>query len=211
MSILPLLLASIIGAFLFLFVFWRRLKEDYSPALIFNSAFLSIFLICSFSLVAIGISKLAPDTTIFRPSQMWFWSSILGLLVSLRIAVSKFRLKMIETFEASILGTMLWILVLFIVESVVSGSIQAGVLAIITAILIYLFFFLDKKYRSFQWYKSGKVGFSGLAVAGIFFLARIFLSYFEPNTFSIIGKVDVVISAATSFLIFFSLYNLSEA
>lgn len=211
MSILPLILASAFGAISFLFIFWKRLKEDYAPKLIFDAGFIFVGCFSVFSLIFFLVSKFSPDSVLFRPSQMWFWGGILGILTALRIVNTKLKLKVIETFEAVVLGTSFWLVILYVLEFISLRSQNFPILALISAGIFLLFFVLDKKYKSFNWYHSGKVGFSGLVVSGLFFLFRVIYAYLEPTSFSVIGRVDVVLSAVAAFLIFFSLYNLSES
>lgn len=195
----------------FLFIFWKRLKEDYSSKLIFDSGFIFIGSFIVFSVIFFLSSKLAPDNNLFRPSQMWFWGGVLGILIALRIITSKLKLKTVETFEAAIVGSVFWMLVFYFVNFIQTSSAQSGILAAVCGGLLILFYVLNNNYKKFNWYKSGKVGFSGLMVSGLFFLFRVFFAYFAPYSFSVIGRVDVLLSAVSAFLLFFSLYNLSEA
>lgn len=210
MSILPQILASGVGILVFLFLYWRRVKEDYSAKLIFNSAFTFVFSVIIGALVGFVIGKLLPSSRVFYPSGLWFWGGVVGAFIAHAISTRRFKLKNVETFEAAVMSFLPWLsfsyLANFLGEQKFQSILQSG----IALFLFGLFNFLDKRYRSFQWYKSGKVGFSGLIVAGLFFLARVFISYQSPDAVSIIGRVDVVISAVCAFLLLFSLYNLSE-
>jgi hypothetical protein len=204
MSIFADLLVLIFGCLVFLFFFWRRLKEDYSSSLIFSSGLTIIVAV----LIGVGLSKifsgLVRPGKVFVPRELWFWGGYLGFLAGFGLALRRFKIKSVETFEAGVLG-LLFLLLLVYIKSLS----LVFVLATVAVLLIFRFF--ESKYRRFGWYKSGRVGFSGLAAAGIFFLARMIISVSVPGATSVVGKVDLVLSGVSAFLLFFSLYNLSES
>ncbi len=203
LSIFSHVLIFLAGSFLFLFNFWRRLKEDYSAELIFNSAMFFVLLIPGGFLLAFLLARLLLASFVFNPAGLWFWGSFAGFLSALWLSVVKFRLRQVEIFEAAVFGISFWLLLVYLVNG------EAGLLAIM--LLLYgVFYYIKNRYRSFSWYKSGKAGFSGLAVAAIFFIIRTAGAVFVPGMFSLVGKADFVPSAAIAFLLLFSLYNLSE-
>lgn len=203
MSILYGLVSIVFGALLFLFMYWRRLREDYSGSLIFSSGFTFIVATLVGILVFGLISNFIPDSQIFDSSESWFWGAFMGNLVALVIVKNKFKLKTVETFEADILGLLSWMCVVY------AHNLELRLFAA-CLLLISFFYFIDNRYRSFHWYKSGRVGFSGLLVAGIFFLSKMLLALATPGFVSSVGKVDILLSAVSAFLLFFSLYNLGE-
>lgn len=210
MSILPSVVASAIGIFGFLFLFWRRLKEDYSATLIFSAAFNIVgFLLAGFILFN-GISQRIMPTAIFNSRELWFWGAFAGFLVGFRYSLVKFKLKGVETFEASVLGILFWAGIGYVLNFLQARDTYSIWLGVSVFFLIFLFYFLDKRYKSFSWYKSGRIGFSGIFVGGMYFIFRAIFGLFNPDAFSVIGKVDIIPSAVVAFLLFFSLYNLSE-
>jgi hypothetical protein len=82
--------------------------------------------------------------------------------------------------------------------------------AVATLILIVTFYFFETKYKNFSWYKSGKVGFSGLAVLGIFFLVRALVALSFSFVLSFAGKFESVFSGITAFLFFLGVFNLAR-
>lgn len=211
MSILSYTFASLFCACLFLFMFWRRLKEDYSPKLIFDSGFTFLVSTSVGFLLSFAASKYIQASFLFRPSQVWFWGGFIGSIVGLKIINSRFKLKLTETFEASTLGVISCLIVLYFINFLVTKSPPVLIILLFVIFLMALFYFLEGRYRRFAWYKSGRVGFSGLTISGLYFFLRVVLSIFAPQTFSLVGKVDLLPSAVVAFLLFFSLYNLSEA
>lgn len=204
MSIFLDLLVLVFGSLVFLFFFWRRLKEDYSSSLIFSSGLTVIFAV----LIGVGLSKipsgLLKPSQVFAPQELWFWGGFLGFLAGFGISLRRFKLRIVETFEAAIIGLLFLLLLVYLRN-------LSFVFVLITAVILLIFHFFESKYRRFSWYKSGRVGFSGLMAAGLFFLARMILSVSMPGVSSVVGKVDLVLSGVSAFLLFFSLYNLSES
>ena len=82
---------------------------------------------------------------------------------------------------------------------------------VVGLLLVCLYVTLNNYYKQFPWYKSGRVGFSGLVVLGSGFLIRSVVSLVYPNMIFFIGRVDAVLSAAIAFLFFFTVHSLSQA
>lgn len=201
----------LVGFLPFLFFYWRRLKEDYTSTQIFTSGFYIISSILITSLIfVLGVSRLIHPSAVFSTSGLWFWGGIVGFMVGLGISIFRLNLKFFETFEAGILGSFFWLSIIFLINSVKDSSLVSLIGFGVMTLLIFLFFFLEGKYKKFTWYRSGKIGFSGLAVSGIFFFARACLALFFPFVLSFVGKLDALISGAISFILFLLLYNLSE-
>ena len=78
--IFGVVIANALGIFLFLYLYWKRLKEDYPVEKIFNSGF--IILIGIF--LSLVISKIFPNI-------FWFWIIIFATLIF--EAVNVFKLK----------------------------------------------------------------------------------------------------------------------
>lgn len=209
-TILPILL-SVLGMVVFLFMFWRRLKEDYASQLVFSSGFI-ILISTVLSADVLGlIVRNTPENGIFVPSQFWFWGGTIGFVVGLSIVRYTKKLKLVETFEAAALAGSIPLATIYFSDFVKTQSAPSAAFGILIILLLVIFYFLERRYRRFSWYKSGRVGFSGLAVVGIFFLLRIIAGLTGTPVFSIMGKIDIIVSAVSAFLIFFSLYNLAES
>ncbi len=190
---------GILGSLLFLFVFWRKLKEDYVQDQIFSTGFYVLTGIILGALLAVN----------FR-SSWWFWSSLSGALLGLSMGVEKYKLRMFETLEASIYGGLILCACYFLFDFVSTARIFSLYYLLLNLVFIGLFEFLNAHYRKFSWYKSGRVGFSGLTIAGLFFISRAIVAVFFPDTASVVGKSDVMLSAIFAFISFISVYNLSR-
>jgi len=191
--------ANILGVLAFLFIFWKRLKEDYISNQIFSSAFMV--------LSGLLIAKLI---TTYYLAAWWFWLSILSVSVALFLAIKRYRLRVFETLEAVVLSLLPWLSLLFLADSILSSSSLSLGGSILIALLIILFFVFDKHYKRFTWYKSGRVGFTGLTILGLFFLIRAFVALNFHNVLSFSGKNEVYFSVVLAFSSFLILFNLSR-
>ena len=190
---------SIVGALLFLYFFWKKLKEDYTQNLIFPSAIYCLFGTFSFSVFSLY----------FFP-QWLFWCSIGGSLFGLIIALKRFNMRVFEVYESWILGS-LGLFLVFCLDLFFTGMNEVYLLGVILSIfLISLYFLIDRHYKKFKWYKSGKVGFTGLSVSGITFLIFALIAIFFPDMVFFQGKIGASIAGTLSFLSFILLFNLSQ-
>lgn len=190
---------GILGIILFLLLFWNELKEDYTSHMIFTSA----LLVLAGTLIGYFISR-----RFFL--SFWFWSSFLGAFLGLSVGILIFRLKFYESFEAMTIGVMPWITFIFLSDAVKNSSVISFVYFIVMVGLIGLFYYFEKHYKLFPWYKSGRIGFAGLAIAAIFFLLRAAVASFFPYVVSFVGKSEAILSSLSAFIFFLLLFNLAR-
>src|SRR6266478_5981851 len=115
MSNITILIALPIGILGFLFLFWRRLKEDYPGDQIFTFGFIvaACILVGFFS----GLSVYNIQHTIyFSPHGLWFWLAFLFGGVGFFVSFMKLKLRFFETLEAAGLGFLFWIFTIYIVN-----------------------------------------------------------------------------------------------
>lgn len=191
------LLFSIVGFFLFQFIFWRRLKEDYSAELIFS---LSFVLSGSWLLLKILAVKFLPN--------WWFWVTLAGSLAIFLLVTKKLKMNPHETYEALAISFLTYFGLFLLSDAVISESIFSFAHSAFVFGIVLLFVFLDTRYKNFSWYKSGRVGFSGLAVMGVYFLVRSLLatSFSFMLSFTVF---EIYLSAIFAFINFSLLYRLS--
>ena len=168
---------------LFLFVFWRRLKDDYSSEIIFQIA----------TWILIGLSLGLTVARLFYPSW-FFWFSLLGCLIGMFMAVIKFKLRFFETLEAVIMAGMPFVSLLFFKDSVTNYSLNSFLAFVVSLILIFLAYWFDLRYKTFTWYKSGRIGFAGLAVSILFFISRTVIAILGITMISFVNKFEAIIS-----------------
>lgn len=177
------LVIGFLGIILFLFIFWKRLKEDYSSDIIFQTA-ITI-------LIGVGLGLIL--SKIFL--QNWFfWLSFLGAILGFSLMLVKFKLKFFETFEALILAAIPMVSLMFFRDSIVNSRLNSFLAFVASLILIFLSYWVDLNYRSFNWYKSGKIGFTGLFIAFIFFLIRTVIAIFGFGVVSFVGRAEPIVS-----------------
>lgn len=193
------ILVSTLGVFIYLFLFWKKLKEDYDPESIFSTSLFSIIA----GYIGLLISKRFLPIS---PFHFFFLFSGIGLILTAK----KYKLRFFEIFEIFIFAALPLYSLLFLKDAVVANSTSSLVGFLAVMMMVGLFMVIDGKYKTFSWYKSGKVGFTGLFVAGALFFFRALISTFFENVFSLAGSGETIISAAFSFVMFLLLFNLSR-
>lgn len=205
------LLALFLGSIATLFIYWRALKEDYEKEKIFSSGL--IMLIGMFlGLLTIYLpAKDSSTNVIINPKGFWFWGSLLGFFLALLYSAKKLKIKPYEAIESLVPGIFIIASLYSLISYLLTRDNHFLLFLAIIFFLGILFTFLKSKYKSFSWYKSGKIGLSGIFTLGAFFLIRVVLAIKLPQSFLVAGRVDLIPSAIISFLMFFLVYNLSES
>ncbi|MBI4153616.1 hypothetical protein HY503_01290 [Candidatus Woesebacteria bacterium] len=191
---------TLAGIVLFLFLFWRRLKEDYPSNQIFTTA----FYVLGGILLGYAVSlKVSPAS--------WFWIELAGIILGFALGILRYKLRFFEVLEALLLGLLPWLGFIYLRDSIENSSLHSFLAFFATACLITLFAFLSSHYKHFAWYKSGRIGFSGLATLGTFFLVRAAFASFFPFVISFIGKYEAILSGAAAFIFFLATFNLARS
>lgn len=193
-----MVIANIFGILIFLFLFWRTLKDDYHFEKIFNLGFLTIF--------SVLLSLLLNN---FFPLNYWFWIVLISASITMFISAKRTRMKLFEIIEAFSISALPWLSFYFLEDSIKKSSLSSFLAFWTTLICIFIYFLIKSYYRSFTWYKSGRVGISGILTLLIFFLFRVVTSLFFPQVISFAGKIEPYLSGSTSLLLIFLMYNLS--
>ena len=194
-----LLIINIAGLFIFLFIFWEKMKEDYIANQIFSTAF---SIILGLILANILARLILPN--------WWFWLSFVGISVGFVTSIIRFKLRILETLDAIIIAVLPWLGLIFLEHALVNSNLHSFVGVIVIALLIGFYLFIESHYRKFTWYKSGRLGFSGLATVGLFFLIRGAIAVLFNDMLSFSGKRDPFLSAMVAFASIFTLYNLAR-
>jgi hypothetical protein len=198
--------------FIFLFIFWARLKDDYDSKKLFSAG----FYIVSFIYLAFFINKffIFPHLTrnfMFNPSGSWFWFMFLSILISLSFIIIKYKFKLFETVDVLVFGILTASMPIEAYFLIITKNFLFLYQLLFLISLVTLYLILNTRYKKLAWYRSGRVGFSGLLTLGIFFLVKSIVAVFIPDMLFLAGKLDIVLSAAASFLSFFALYNLGSS
>lgn len=193
------ILLNLAGIIFFLFLFWKKLKEDYDSE--------SIFTFAVFMAVGIGITSAISQRIL---PQWWFWASCFGASLGFILGRLKFKFRFFESLEAATIGLLPWLSFIFLQDAISSTSLPSLLAFIVLLLIIVFYIFLDAHYKKFTWYKSGKVGFSGLTTLGVLFLIRTAVAAGFPSMLSFLGPIDSIISGVIAFTSFLLVFNLSR-
>lgn len=191
---------NVLGALVFLFFFWRRLREDYSGTQIFTTAF---YILIGIVLGLIVSSKFFP--------LWWFWVSLTGVLLGLVLGILRYKLRFFEVFEATLMAFLPWLFLVFLSDSISKSSPISLIISALVLGLGGVFYYLDSQYKGFVWYRSGRIGFAGITTAGLFFLIRMALATFFSFVLSFSGKSDIFLSGICAFILFLLIYHLARS
>ena len=175
-----------------------RLREDYTQNQIFTTGFYVLLGIACGNILAMGFFN-----------NWWFWLGLAGGAIGLMVGIRCFRLRFFETLEAFVIAGLSLFLVVSLSELIKEYSKSSMFLTLGVIFFIGLFIFLDLHYKKFTWYRSGRIGFSGLTVLGLFFLSRSIIAMSDLYVLSFVGESEVVMSGVLSFVNFMAVYNLS--
>lgn len=187
------------GVLLYLFFFWKRLKDDYPQNHIFTTAFCGLILVScgySFSKYFIG--------------QYVFWFSFLGAVFGYSISVLKYKMKIYEVLEAAVLALISLYAFILVAELIVTKDVLYLFSFVVMVLLVILFHLFDKVYKGLSWYKSGRIGFSGLMISGIFFTIYTLVAVTLSGVISFVGSNDALVSALLALLSFLLVFSLAR-
>jgi hypothetical protein len=202
---------SIVAILVFLYFFWRRLKEDYSSEIIFTSGFL---ILAGMGLGYFSFNYLiAPSfsaNNFFNPLVLGFWGGFWGLWLGLLVSILKYKTRFFETLESALVAVLASLVPLSLLFFLESQDLIFLAAIVVTVLLLTAFFVLDRHYKKFAWYRSGRVGFSGLSITGMFFLIRATTALFLTDKPFFVGRLDVILSSIAAFFFFLLVFNLSR-
>jgi hypothetical protein len=188
---------SVFCVFLFSFSFWKGLKDDYISSQIFSVSITVIFTFTG----AVIISNY------FKEYRFWilFFALILGYI----IGSYKNAIKIYDGYDSFVVS----VLISGLLSSVIlfySASLPEIIFYISLAASLLVYFLVHKQYKSFIWYRSGKRGFSGLFITGLFFLIRSAVSLVKPELTIMVTTYDIFISGLISFVSFLNIFILGR-
>lgn len=189
-------LVNFLSFFVFAFVLWRRLREDYPNNKIF--------------LLTLGLvgSMVVGNWVFGRWPYFSFWASLLlGVSIGAYL-VKKLDMRLFEVVDA-VAPAWFWFLMLggpaSPSQSGLTGFLStrapgALVEPAMAGVALLGFTLFNARYRTFSWYPSGKIGFAGLAALALYFLSRFIFGVYIALTSSLIAGVFSVIIGLVLFL-----------
>lgn len=160
-------LIRIVGILLFLYVFWKNLKDDYPSE---DVVWLGWLIVAVFYLGSrVLFSILNPESFgLFSGEFFLFWSipglnyfgGYLFVLILLLFYAKKKSWKLILLLEDGVKPFLLFLIFNYLDELIRTRWLWEIVLKVLFLIIVYnISGILKLKYRSFVWFKSGKKGF----------------------------------------------------
>src|SRR6185369_2958946 len=150
------IVVSFLGTIVFLFIFWKLLKEDYVSEIVFKLAFYILVGMLVFYLLSVRFF-----------SEWFLWSAFVGSLLGLFFCILTLRVRFYEALEALVISFLPWIALMFLGNSVLNSSLSSFLAFVATLVIVFISYWLGDHYKEFSWYKSGKIGFAGLATLAI--------------------------------------------
>ncbi|KKT67197.1 MAG: hypothetical protein UW61_C0014G0008 [Candidatus Curtissbacteria bacterium GW2011_GWC1_44_33] len=130
------IVTTLAGMILFLFLFWRRLKEDYPSSQIFTTAFYVLVGILLGYFVSLRVSPLS-----------WFWIELVGITLGFGVGILRYKFRFFEVLEALTLGLLPWLGLFFLRDSINSSSLASFLAFFAVTCLITLFAFFSSEPR----------------------------------------------------------------
>lgn len=192
-----MLIANILGITLFLFLFWKRLKDDYHYEKIFNLGFVVI--------LGLAIGLLFSR---FILQSYWYWICTVSVFIFYIVHITRQKIKFFESFEVLVISFLPWISFVFLSDAIKKSSLSSFLLFWVTLIAIFLYFLVNSQYRKFTWYKSGRVGLAGLVTGLFYFISRIVLFLIYPQSMSLVPNYEIYLSSTFALVFFLLTYKL---
>src|SRR3989344_7588111 len=98
----------------------------------------------------------------------------------------------------------------FLMDSVINFSFSSFAGFLTTLVMIFVYYYFDQHYKNFSWYKSGKLGFSGLAVLTLIFITRALLAIFTDGVLSFVSKYEVIASGLGTVIALLLIFRLGK-
>lgn len=142
---------------------------------------------------------------------IFFWLCLVGAIAAITASSFRLRVRFYEVLESFVIAILPWLSFVYLLDSVVNSSFISFLAFLGVLVFIYMFYLFDVNYKSFVWYKSGKIGFAGLATLASLFLVRFVLAIFKPVMLSFVGKFEPAMSGVALLAVLVLLLLLSKS
>lgn len=182
-----------------LFILWKKLRDDYIASQIFSLGFLIYF-----------------SVLIYFVSRKYFsfpYSEWLVLLIPFLITLiysKRNRLRLNEVVNA-LVPSYLVAHFYFYVTLIIAGYRTNYIIAIFVILVLTLIFSVtEKKFKNFSWYKSGKVGISGLLIFALMCIINAIIALLSPSMVFFSGKLNAIILIILALISATAIFTLSR-
>ena len=203
----------VLGIIVFLYLLWRNLKENYDDQKLITFSWLALLGFLIFGRFFYGLfnwgvwnNDLIDWISVTNKPGMSYIGGYLGLILTSWLFARKEQWKFFAFME-DLSRPFLAMVSFFMLDEFLRSKfdLMSFLFLILMVLLFPLFGFLTKKYRSFVWYKSGKKGFTLLALNFLFFLiVALLLILFKESI------VNIVLASIISLVSFIGLFVLGE-
>lgn len=172
LKITPLFWSLLLTGIFSSFSFWRKLKDDYKEEEIFS---LSLFIFV-FSLIFFWLAFFLVNN-----ARLALFSFFLGAIFAVKAWTFRFKINVWEILDALVLP---WLFFLFFGGMglfLKTANFLDLEFSLISAVGFAVLGFSQKRYRSFAWYKSGKIGFLFWEVSLVVFSLFSILAFFRRD------------------------------
>jgi hypothetical protein len=183
----------ILGIFLFVYLTWRNLKEDYEEDKLVTYSWVALlgFLVVgrvTYGLVNFGVWNHWIDWfSVWNKPGMDYVSGFLAIILVNFLFSKLNNWKFWPFCEDSLNGILIFLGFLLGDEFLrTKFDLQVGVYLLLIVLMIFFLKLAGNKYRALVWYKSGKKGFA--------FLATVFLGFLALGLITFYFKVNLIYS-----------------
>jgi len=182
-----------------LFILWKKLRDDYIGSQIFGLGF-GIYFFLIAGLLLFHYFKI-----------LYFeWIVIAAPLGVVFYYVYRVKMRLNELVNALAPSLYMGSIYYYLMIVILKNNYFSLFGIVLSVLFIIIYFLLEKNYKKFQWYKSGKVGFSGLFVAGAYFFVNSALAVLVPDMVFFSGKINAIISLLLGLTAVLALVRLSK-
>lgn len=190
---------GLFGTLLSLFIYWKRMKEDYSSDIIFQSAtYVYLFI---FFLYLISSNLLKP---------YFFWFILTGLFAGIYFGSLKLKFRFFEGLESMVISFLPYFSLVFLKNSVLTQSISSFIGFLLILGLIFFSYWLEVNYKKFYWYKSGKIGIVGLITILVILVIRLMVAQFDITVLSF-TEFETLLSGLFLIVVLTMIYFLNKS
>ena len=182
-----------------LFIFWKKLREDYVTSQIFGFGFLVYF---AFILAVALVGMVSFE---FRKWLLLIFPVTAGVVYGV-----KYKMRFNEIFNSASTWVYLASIYYYLLMLFKHNNFFNLISVTISILAIGLFYFLETKYKNIVWYKSGKIGFSGSIILVLFFLVNFIGGITNSNLVFFSGRINAIISLGVVLAIGTYLFRLSR-